>query len=54
MSELLILERRPPAAILTFNRPDKHNALSSELLKALEEHCASLDEDPDVRGIVLT
>ena len=54
MSQLLLTERRGPAAILTFNRPDKHNALSSELLKELELALEALDGDEQVRGIVLT
>ena len=54
MSDLLLIERRGKAAILTLNRPQKHNALSSELLKALEDALRELDDDADVRGIVLT
>jgi enoyl-CoA hydratase/carnithine racemase len=54
MPDLLLSERRGAAAILTFNRPDKHNALSSELLKALENALRELDDDDSVRGIVLT
>ena len=54
MSEHLLLERRPPAAILTLNRPDKHNALNGALLEAIDERLAELDADADIRGIVLT
>ena len=54
MSEHLLLERRPPAAILTLNRPQKRNALNGELLEAIDERLAELDADDDIRGIVLT
>ncbi len=54
MSETLLVQRRPPAAILTLNRPEKHNALNGALLDAVDENLAALDADPDIRGIILT
>ena len=54
MAELLIVERRLPAAIVRFNRPDKQNALSGAVLNAIDSTFAELDEDPEIRGIVLT
>jgi len=54
MSEHLLVERQLPAAIVTLNRPDKQNALSAALLCAIDEKLAELDEDSEVRGIVLT
>ena len=54
MAELLLVERRLPAAIVTFNRPDKQNALSAAVLEAIDAIFADLDRDPEVRGIVLT
>ena len=54
MSELLLIERRGPAAIVTFNRPEKQNALSAAVLNAIDHELAALDADPQVRGIVLT
>src|SRR3990172_5034698 len=53
MSEHLLVERRLPAAIVTLNRPDKQNAFSAPILRAIDERLAELDEDPEVRGIVL-
>jgi len=52
--ELLLVERRGPAAIVTFNRPTKQNALSSAVLHAVDDTLAELDRDPDLRGIVIT
>lgn len=54
MSELLIETRHQHAAVVQFNRPDKRNALSSELLIELTELVQRLDDDPDVRGVILT
>ncbi|MBI3068194.1 MAG: enoyl-CoA hydratase/isomerase family protein, partial [Betaproteobacteria bacterium] len=54
MSDLLVIERRLPAVIVRFNRPDKQNALSIAVLKGLDEKLAELDEDSAIRGIVLT
>lgn len=53
-SEILLSERRGPAAILTLNRPDKFNALSDELLTEIGDAVRALDFEDDVRGIVLT
>ncbi len=56
MSEesLLTVEKRGSAAIVTLNRPTKQNALSTALLQEIDATLASLDRDPEVRGIVLT
>src|SRR3954469_289254 len=54
MSELLTVERRLPAVIVTFNRPDKQNALSAAMLGEIDHKLAELDGDPAIRGIVLT
>lgn len=39
--------------LLTLNRPDKLNALSVEMLAALESHIAGVDRRHDVRVVVL-
>jgi methylglutaconyl-CoA hydratase len=41
-------------ATMTLNRPDAHNALSSELIGALEEAARRLGADPGVRAVILT
>jgi len=40
--------------VLTLNRPEARNALSSEVLKALPQALRFLDNDPDVDVLVLT
>jgi len=53
---MTVLERRREGAveILTLNRPERRNALSSELIQALAETFAELAADDAVRAIVLT
>lgn len=41
-------------ARLTLNRPDKHNALSAQMLAELTEAAGALGADPGVRVVVLT
>ncbi len=41
-------------AVLTFNRPERRNALSNEMLEALGAQLAAFDTDDDVGTVVLT
>ena len=52
--DILLIENRPPAVILTLNRPDARNALSSELLARLRNAMLEAEQNPEVRGVVLT
>src|SRR5581483_6666003 len=45
---------RPPAAVITLNRPDKRNALSRELIAALSEAVQRAKDDAAVRCLILT
>ena len=36
-AELVLYEMRPPAVVLTLNRPDRRNALSRSLIAALSD-----------------
>jgi enoyl-CoA hydratase len=51
---LLLREDRDGIAVLTLNRPDRRNALSSALVEALIEGLAAVGADPSVRVAVLT
>jgi methylglutaconyl-CoA hydratase len=53
-TELVLYEVRPPAAVLTLNRPDKRNALSQALIAALDGAAARAEADPAVRAVILT
>lgn len=55
MSEDLVLyEYRPPAAVITINRPDKRNALSRGLIAGLTEAFHRAADDAAARCVVLT
>jgi enoyl-CoA hydratase len=47
-------ERRGRAAVLTFDRPDKLNALSTPMLEQLATRLDEVESDPGVRAVVLT
>jgi len=50
----LLIENRGPVRILTMNRPEKRNALNSELTHALLEALRAADADEAVGAVVLT
>ncbi|HVS37806.1 MAG TPA: enoyl-CoA hydratase-related protein [Gemmataceae bacterium] len=55
MSDALVLyEVRPPAAVLTLNRPDRRNALSRPLIAALSDAFARAAADSAVRCVIVT
>ena len=49
----LLLERRESAALVTLNRPHKHNALSLDLLARLRTLVTDLGDDGSVRVVIL-
>jgi enoyl-CoA hydratase len=51
---VVLYERRGPAAWLTLNRPDKLNALSSEVVRELRAALARAAADDEVKVVVLT
>jgi enoyl-CoA hydratase len=50
----VLLDRRGVVAVLTFNRPDKLNALSSPLLDRFETLLDEVELGDEVRAVVLT
>ena len=52
--ELLLLDRDPPLATITLNRPDKRNALSHALRLELANAVAEIDADDSVSVAILT
>jgi enoyl-CoA hydratase len=54
LSELVLSERRGAVALLTLNRPDQLNALSSRMLEALRARVAEVARDSAVCAVVLT
>ena len=54
MSDVLLTEVADGVAVLTLNRPEKRNALNSELTRALRQAMGDADADDAVSVIVLT
>ncbi|AYA23915.1 enoyl-CoA hydratase [Rhodococcus rhodochrous J3] len=52
--EILLVEQRESVRILTFNRPEARNALSSALIDALRAEIAAADTDDETNVVVLT
>ncbi|GGJ67510.1 enoyl-CoA hydratase [Streptomyces brasiliensis] len=52
--ETLLLHRAGAVVTVTLNRPERHNALSSQLLEELSAAMTAVRDDPDVRAVVLT
>ena len=53
MSQLVLVERDGPIAVVLLNRPEALNALSDELMDELVTRLTELDREDDVRCIVL-
>lgn len=51
---LLTVERDGPAGVVTINRPDKLNALNTQVLAELDRAVTELDNDRAVRAIIIT
>ncbi len=54
MTELVLNETRGAAALLTLNRPDKLNALNYALIDRLMQLLDQIEDDSDVRAVVIT
>jgi enoyl-CoA hydratase len=54
MSSQIILEQSASRAILTLNRKEKLNALSSQMKEELSEKLESLEKDKQLRVVILT
>ncbi|MDQ6669499.1 MAG: enoyl-CoA hydratase/isomerase family protein [Chloroflexota bacterium] len=52
--EPILLERRGRVGLVTLNRPEKLNALNSQLVGRLEQALQQLEADDDIGAIVIT
>jgi enoyl-CoA hydratase/carnithine racemase len=52
-NDCLLIEDRAQVRVLTMNRPEKRNALNSELTHSLLSALKAADHDPNVRAVVL-
>jgi len=53
MSEELLIERSSGVCVVTFNRPEKKNALNAAMYHALTEAIVRADEDSQVRAVLV-
>ena len=51
---VLLIEREPPLAVVTLNRPEQMNALNAALRIAIGDAFAELEADPEVRAVIVT
>src|SRR5215207_6254888 len=51
---LVLVEKRGPVGLLTLNRPEKHNAMSSALTRELIAGLDAFAADDEIAVIVLT
>ncbi|MDP6025068.1 MAG: enoyl-CoA hydratase [Pseudomonadales bacterium] len=51
---VLLVEKKDGIAILTLNRPDKMNAMSYELRRALNDELEAIHNDKDIGVVILT
>jgi enoyl-CoA hydratase len=54
MSDKMLSRKEGRVGIMTFNNPEKHNAVSFEMWEAAEKILDAFESDPEVRVIVLT
>jgi enoyl-CoA hydratase/carnithine racemase len=54
MSDNILLDRRPPVATITINRPDQRNAISFPMWGELSRILTDLDADRPTRAVVIT
>ena len=52
--ENILYEMQPPAALITLNRPEKHNAISLATLDELQHAVQRAENDEQVRVLILT
>src|SRR5437016_12613572 len=53
-ADIVVYERRIPAVVLTFNRPEKLNAISWGMLQELDRRLDEAESDNEVRVVILT
>lgn len=54
MKTIAIEKDERGVAVLALNRPDKHNAMSAEMIAELTQAAVELGADTSVRAVVLT
>lgn len=50
----ILLEQKGPLAIITINRPEKHNAISLQTLEELQQAVRHLESDDEIKVLCIT
>lgn len=50
----ILIDKRDGIAVLTLNRPERHNAITLAMVRSIEEILAEVDADPDLHVSVVT
>lgn len=53
-SHQILLDQKATHAIIRLNRPEKFNALTSEMFEALDAHLRDLESDDELRVLIIT
>lgn len=53
MMSVILYEKQDSIAVITLNRPEKRNALNTELLNGLGDCLHQANDDPEVKVIVI-
>lgn len=53
-NEHIKVEKKKEIGIITLNRPEARNALNRKMLQELADALAELENDPQIRGIIIT
>lgn len=52
--ETILTSQDGASFVITLNRPDRRNAFSVRMMQEIATACASADENPSVRGVIVT
>ena len=52
--ETIHYEKEGATAVITFNRPEKRNALNEQMMNEIERALIDSDSDSEIRAIILT
>ncbi|QEG24626.1 enoyl-CoA hydratase/isomerase family protein [Mariniblastus fucicola] len=54
ISDNVQIRKDPPSGTILINRPDKHNALSREIVSMIDQAFQDFHQERNVRGVILT
>ena len=54
MEKAVLFEKEKNIAIITFNRPQRYNAVNQDLVDGINDSLSIVENDNDIRAVVLT